>query len=305
MYIQTLLNSLLELFLMVALGFFIKKINLVNDKTINELTNVLLSILLPFSIIASGNETCSREMISNIGLSFLIVSLYYIFAFLFSLFVFHFLAKDKKTKASSVNMCVFANTGFIGIPLSQILFGTDGVIYAVIYNLLYNVFLFTIGVSLFNGGKKKDFSIKEILLDPLSITSVIAICLFFSPVKLPSTIQSFLTSIGDMSGPVSMMIIGAWVVGMDFKKIIRRPISYAVCFIRLIALPLIIYFVLSLFDLNDTLRNSIILISALPIGSLNVIFAKKYNHDVSYVNETMMLSLCLSMITIPLIVMLF
>lgn len=301
MYYGTLFNSLLELFLLVALGFIIRKMNLVSGRTVNELANILLSVILPFSVIASGNENCREEMMRNIGLSFLIVSLYYIFAFIISWLAFEPAIRDGKRRACGVNMAVFANTGFIGIPLCGVMFGSEGMIYAVIYNLIYNIFLFTLGVRLFDGKSSAKECLKSIFLDPLSISSIIAIALFFSPVKLPSPLQGFLSSVGDMSSPLSMMIIGAWLVGVDFRNIIKRPVGYYISFVRLIVLPFVVYFVLSFFGLDSVLKNSIILVSALPIGSLNVIFAKKYGHDVAFVNETMILSLCLSLITIPLI----
>ncbi len=301
MYFETLFNSLLELFLLVAMGFTLRKKNLVRTETVRELTDVLLIIILPFSVVASGNEDCSREMMTNIGMAFLIVSLYYVFAFVISYLALKPFTKDKKVRAAGINMAVFANTGFIGIPLSQMMYGQEGVIYAVIYNLIYNVFLFTFGVRLFDGKSSRKECLKAVFLDPLSISSIIAIALFFSPVKLPIPLYSLFSTVGDISSPLSMMIIGAWLVGVDFRNIIKRPLGYYISFVRLIVLPLIVYFVLSFFDLDSVLVSSIVLISALPIGSLNVIFAEKYGHDVSFVNETMMLSLCLSLITIPLI----
>ncbi len=289
------------MFLLVALGFIIKKIKLVSTDTVNELTNILISVTLPLSVLASGGEECSREMITNIGLSFLIISLYYIAAFIISFLAFRPVLKDRGERATGINMAVFANTGFIGIPLAQIMYGQEGMIYAIIYNLIYNVFLFTIGVRLLDGKTEIKGCFKSIFLDPLSISSIVAILLFFSPVKLPSPVQNFLTNVGDISSPLSMMIIGAWLVGVDFRNIIKRPVSYYISFVRLLVLPVILYLVLSFFNLDSIMVSSIVLISALPIGSLNVIFAKKYGHDVSFVNETMMLSLCLSLITIPVI----
>lgn len=241
MYFETLFNSLLELFLLVALGFSLRKWNLVGDKTVDELTGILLTVILPFSIVASGNESCSGEMMTNVGLSFLIVSLYYILAFIISFLAFKPFARNEETRASSINMAVFANTGFIGIPLSQIMYGQKGMIYAVIYNLIYNVFLFTFGVRLFDGKSSVKECLKGIFLDPLSISSILAIALFFSPVKLPAPVNSFFSTVGNMSSPLSMMIIGAWLVGVDFRNIIKRPLGYYVSLVRLIVLPLLVY----------------------------------------------------------------
>lgn len=305
MYIETLLSSLLLLFLMVVMGYFIKKAGLVSDRTVEDLSRVLLTIILPLSIIASGCEKDSSVAISDLGLSFLIISLVYISFFLVSYVVLKLFVKDRSRLLSSVDMCVFANTSFIGYPLVNVLFGSEGMIFCVVYNLLYNVFMFSIGVRLYkkDGGEKEN--IWKMVLDPLSIASILAIVLFLSPFSLPPLVKSFLSSFDSISSPLSMMIVGSWLIGADFKSILMRPLSYLVSLLRLLVLPILVLVVLSHFGISEMMRNTIVLVSALPVGTLNVIFAKKYGNDVKFVNETMVQSLCLSMVTIPLIVLLF
>ena len=74
---------------------------------------------------------------------------------------------------------------------------------------------------------------------------------------------------------------------------------------RLLILPLLVFFVLSLLDVDELMTDTITLISAIPVGTLNVIFSKKFGGDSHLANETMMQSLVLSVVTIPLIVLLF
>ncbi len=299
---EALASSIGEMFLLMALGFFIRRRNLVTDSTVKELGNILLSVILPFSVLASGNEKCRDGMLSSTLMCFLIVSLYYILALIISWVVCRGTVK-KKYVSSSVNMAVFANTSFIGLPLTEILFGAEGMIYAVVYNLLYNVFMFTSGVSLFSGRKSASERLRGMLLDPLTVSSIVSVLLFFSPWKLPGFIQGFLAVVGDISVPLSMMLVGAWLVGIDFGKIVKRPSSYVVCLLRLVVLPLLVRLSLLPFSLDSTMTGTVVLISAVPVGALNVILAGKYGHDTDYVNETMMLSIVLSVLTLPLIIL--
>ena len=299
---EALASSIGEMFLLMLLGFFIRKRNLVSDAAVKELGNILLSVILPFSVLASGNEKCSEGILGNTLLCFLIVSLYYILALIISYLVCLRCVK-KEYIPSSVNMAVFANTSFIGLPLTEILFGAEGMIYAVVYNLLYNVFMFIIGVSLFSGRKSRGERLRGMLLDPLTISSIISVVLFFSPWKLPSFLQGFLTVVGDISVPLSMMLVGAWLVGIDFCKIVKRPSSYVVCLLRLVVLPFLVRLSLLPFSLDSTMTGTVVLISAVPVGALNVILAGKYGHDTDYVNETMMLSIVLSIVTLPLVIL--
>ena len=304
MYLETLLKSLVEMFLLIALGFFIRKRNLVDESTVSDVSSVLLSVILPFSFLASGGESCTSEQMRNVGLSFVIISLYYILAFAVSIVFFRNTVKDEEKRVACVNMSVFANTSFIGIPLAKVTFGAEGVIYAVVYNLVYNVFMFTLGVRLFDKSRKSvKETLKDMFLDPLSISSVAAIILFLLPWKLPSVIQNFLTVTGDISTPLSMMIIGSWLVGIDIRKILMRGTSYLVAIMRLVLLPLLVYLMLLPFHLDDALVGTVILLSAVPVGALNVFLSEKYGRDRAFVNETMLLTLCLSLVTIPLVAM--
>ena len=304
MYFGTLLSSLFKLFLFVVLGYIIKKINLVTEKTTQELSDVLLKVIVPCSVISSGFEGKGND-IKSVGLSFLIITLCYIFFFILSFAFLKRVFKDEKMKNTAVNMCVFANTGFIGLPLTQVLCGSEGMIYAVIYNLMYNVFMFTYGIRLISGETKHKLDWKSVLLDPLIIASVVSIALFLAPIEDGGVIEEFFSAIGSMSGTLSIMLIGSWLIGLNLKSIMTKPLCYAVSVLRLLVFPLLVYLVLYLLKVDLIMKNTIVLISALPVGALNVVLAKKYNTDVSFANETMMQTLVLSVVTIPLLVLLF
>ena len=263
-----------------------------------------MKVIVPCSVISSGFEGKGND-IKSVGLSFLIITLCYIFFFILSFAFLKRVFKDEKMKNTAVNMCVFANTGFIGLPLTQVLCGSEGMIYAVIYNLMYNVFMFTYGIRLISGETKHKLDWKSVLLDPLIIASVVSIALFLAPIEDGGVIEEFFSAIGSMSGTLSMMLIGSWLIGLNLKSIMTKPLCYAVSVLRLLVFPLLVYLVLYMLKVDLIMRNTIVLISALPVGALNVVLAKKYNTDVSFANETMMQTLVLSVVTIPLLVLLF
>ena len=304
MYFETLIKTLLTFFLLVLFGFFIKKINLVSDKTVDELSDVLLKIILPSSIIASGFEGQNSD-IKSVWLSLVIISICYVFFFVFSFIVFRGIIKDKVKRNLAINMSVFANTGFIGFPLVNAIFGSGGMIYAVVYNLLYNIFMYTIGIRLFGDEKGRKLDIQAIILNPLTIASLFALVLFFLPLDGGGVVEDFLSTIGGMSGPLSMMLVGSWLIGVDLKSVLKKPLCYLVSLMRLLILPLFVFFVLTFLGTDEIMKNTITLISAIPVGTLNVIFAKKYGGDAVFANETMIQTLVFSVVTIPLIVLLF
>lgn len=299
---KTLVYSLIELLLMIALGYFLRKREYMSKQTVSELSNLLISVILPLSVVSSGNEQCSSAMSKSLLECAGIVFGYYVVALLVSCLVFQLLFPDRHLAGVSIDMVVFANTGFIGMPLTQILYGSNGLLFAVVYNLIFNFFFFTVGVRLMGSGCAKT-KWSGILLDPLNIASVLAVILFVSPIKLPVFLQKAVCYVGDMVVPLSMIIIGTWLVGADLKDIFTDGRSYFICAIRLLLLPLAMFFVLKSFGFDKTMTASIVLLTAMPIGSLNVLFAEKNGSDVRFVNGAMMLSLILSIVTIPIIMM--
>jgi hypothetical protein len=288
---------------MIGLGYYLKRTNILTSEHFGGLSKLLLSVILPFSVLVSGNQHYSNGLAQSLVFTVGIVGAYYILALFLSWILFRFIIKEKGKVGVSITMTVFANTGFMGFPLAMILYGPEGLLYAAVYNLLYNLFLFSFGVKLL-GADTHSISWKEIVSDPLTISSILAIILFISPIKLPPFLQSTLEAVGDMTGPISMMIVGAWMVGVNWKRILLSKFAYVVCCIRLLVYPLITLLILTCFNLRPEMLGTIVLLTALPIGSLNVIFAEKYGADVVYVNETMLLSLFFSMITIPIVMML-
>ena len=102
-----------------------------------------------------------------------------------------------------------------------------------------------------------------------------------------------------------MMLVGSWLIGVDLKSVLKKPLCYLVSLMRLLVLPLFVFFVLTFLGTDEIMKNTITLISAIPVGTLNVIFAKKYGGDAVFANETMIQTLVFSVVTIPLIVLLF
>ena len=294
------MTSFVQIVMMIVLGYVLRKKEIISGCGVSEMSKMLLSVVLPFSVLSSGNETGTSDLAFSLLLCALVVAIYYLVSLAISYVTFKMIHKDNGRLGVSVTMAVFANTGFIGIPLAKILYGASGLMVAVVYNLLYNLFLFTVGIRLF-GSKDNRPSWKEIVIDPLSISSVLAILLFLSPYKIPPVINDVLVQVGDMTVPISMMIVGAWMVDVDWTRIFSSIDSYLVCFFRLILFPIIGLLVLKPLIADEGFVGSVVLLTALPIGSLNVIFAEKYKADVNFANETMLLSMVLSLFTIPMV----
>src|SRR5690606_17033194 len=93
-----------------------------------------------------------------------------------------------------------------------------GVVYLTIFNIYYLILIWTYGIYLFTK-KTETIDWKKIFLNPGILSTVIGLILFFSPISIPYKIAATLESIGKMTIPLSMMVIGCLIADISIKNI--------------------------------------------------------------------------------------
>lgn len=299
---DTLFGIFIKILILMALGFFLRRIHILTEELQEGLSNLLIKVILPISVLASSNGSYSPELATNMGLVAVIAASYYMVALCLVAFVSRKLRLSPGGKKIFQTMAVFANTGFIGIPIMTELYGSRGGLYAVVYNLFYQLLFFTYGIYLLSGAKK--FELKSVFLTPVTMASVLSVLIFLSPFRFPSSIQDTFLSIGSMMVPISMMIIGSTISTMKLSVIIKDGYSYLVSAFRMIIFPLLVLLVTRLLKLPEEVTCVCTLMTALPSGSLNVILAQRYHCEEQYAARTVVQSMVLSVFAIPLYIML-
>lgn len=140
---------------------------------------------------------------------------------------------------------------------------------------------------------------------------VIAVILFFMRIRLPKLLTETFSSVSGMVGPVSMFIIGMLMAGADLKKIFKNKRAYLVTGLRLIAVPIFSLLILKLSRLVGihTEGRQILLIVFLavttPAASTVTQMSQLYGNDSEYASAIGVLTTLASVITMPLMVLLF
>ena len=163
----------------------------------------------------------------------------------------------------------------------------------------------TLGVYLLcRGNKNYDFSIKS-FVNPVIVSILIGFILFIFRIKLPVFINDTLELLGDLTTPLSMLIIGSMLCESSAKECFFNKKLYLIVFIRLLFIPACIYFILKGI-VNDKLLLSIpVILTSMPIATNAAIMANKYKANESLASQLVFLSALLSIITIPFISFLF
>lgn len=296
--------SLGQIFIMVilmAIGIISYKTNLIDDKTNKRLSNFVLMLVNPLVIFLSYQREYEKDLLIGLMISFVMA----IISFSLNIFLSAFLFRNKsnENRATERFATIYSNCGFIGIPLVNGLFGSEGVFYLTAYMTVFNLLIWTHGIILLSD--RKDWkTIKKSLLSPAIIATISGFIFFIVRLQLPDIVLAPLNHLGNTNTPLAMIVAGVSIAQTNIRELIKTPSIFYVSFIKLLGFPLLIAALFSLLPFEQTITATSILATACPTATTLIMFAYKYDKNVAYSSQLFAATTILSMITIP-IVMLF
>lgn len=302
---STVTNSVISFFLVMLVGIYGSKRKIITDEINAGLSEILVRICLPLLILSSFLVSYDEQVKINVYKSFLYSSSIFLLAIILSHIFVLPVKGEKKEILHFAN--IFTNTGFMGIPLLQMIYGTEGVIYGASYNVIFNLLLWTYGLSIFKGSdKQKQESVLKKVISSLMNSSILAlsiglIILTFS-LKVPEVIASTTKLVGGVTGPLSMLIVGVYVSKINFREYLKDwTVLYGIL-TKLIIIPVVAILISKLlWDINLILK-SILIQAAMPTAALGSIFAQKYDKLPDYTTVLIMLITICSVVTIPIVI---
>ncbi len=301
------LNQVFVLFSLILVGYVVKKLNVVSDEFQAGIAPLIMNVTLPAFILSSMNFEFSVETLKSSGLLVVISFALYGLAFIFSKLYSKVVKNDDGKRAVIEYTIMFSNTGYMGYPVVAQLFGEKGVFYAAVYNLSFNILIWTYGVDLLSGKSSSGLPLKErlkALINPGLIAVVLGFVIFVLNWSFPKPVADLLAMIGSTTTPLSMMFIGFILTEVNADDILKNHQLWLVSAIRLIALPAASYFVLLLFGFSGLTLYIPVVIVAMPAAVNTAIFASRYNADYRLGSLLIFASTLLSIVTIPVLMML-
>ncbi|MBR2973418.1 MAG: AEC family transporter [Clostridia bacterium] len=204
----------------------------------------------------------------------------------------------------------FGNYGFMGNFIILGVWGSD-----MFYK--YSLFNFFVAILCSSWGlyilipKDKNAGILENLKKGLLTPPMIGLVLgmLFGLLDLTRYVPQFLIdafdSAGDCQGPVAMVLAGFVIGGYNFKELIMKKKVYVVTFLRLVAIPAILMVILKLFGTSEEIMTLALIAFATPLGLNTIVYPAAYGGDTKTGASMTMISHTLSVITIPLMYLIF
>lgn len=289
-------NLQLSLFLMILIGLYLRKKNIVDESGKRCLTDLVVNVIIPCNIIKSclmpfeGNIflTCGRILAAGAILQFLFMGLNH---FLFNRY------PDTRKKVLQYGTLV-SNSGFLGYPVAEGVYGSLGLFYASVFLLPLRMVMWSVGTSYFMASHMSRRQVmQKVLTHPCLIGVYIGILIMVTQVRLPGFLTMTIRYIGNCNAAVTMFIIGTILADVPLLTIFNRD-SFLYSVLRLLLLPALAWGVSAVLHLDAVATGIAVLMTGMPAGATTAIFAARYGSDAPFATKLTVLSTLLSMFTI-------
>ncbi|MBQ7156150.1 MAG: AEC family transporter [Synergistaceae bacterium] len=296
------LNTQALMFIYVVTGIIMAKTKILKHEGRSSFINLLLDITLPCMILNSFNVDINIEELIAAGEIMVISSVLTLIAWLLCKV---FWRKEPPNRRAVLDFAtLFSNAGNAGMPIVASVFGAQGVFYASFYLLPVRVLIWTLGLSLFvNEGNAKE-RMMILAKTPSLVVVFIGIALMFMPFKLPGVLSVAIKNMGDMTGPLSMMIIGAVLGESDIRSAFDID-AFRLTAVRLGVLPIIYMVLLRLAGVETILWQVAVVLTAMPAAANTEIIAEMYGKDYQFAARCVVVSTIVSLVSVPLLTLLF
>ena len=218
------INAVLPIILMIIVGYFLKKIKLLEEDTAKKVNTLVFRVFLPVMLFLNVYKI---QSFNDIDFSFIFYAIgITVVAFLIGVPVMHVLFKDNRQRSVMLQGIFRANYALVGIPLAESLFGTEGSIMASLLSAfivpVFNI-LAVVCLTIYSAGDKKPSIsgvLKGIAKNPL-IQGIFAglIALVIRTVFVKSGIEFRLSDItpvyktlqnlSSVATPLALIVLGA------------------------------------------------------------------------------------------------
>lgn len=310
---QEVLEQLLTLFVLMAIGFGVTKTGLMDKVASDKISALISRVSMPAMYLSTFmSQRFSADSLKRSGILIAISVVYYLLATVIGFLYVRLVRADEKSRGVYHFMVIFANAAYMGFPVLRAVLGEEAIFYGAFFNLPFNILAYSLGIWLLRRGRS-DVTLrkKEMFLNPGTLGVLLGVVLFLlSPLVEGTAVYSYvyqgvvwkgLDLIGDMTVPLSMLVIGSVLATVKPGAVIKNGRVWGVCVLRLLVMPVMMFLLLQPFRLDSMTLGIPVLITGMPCAVFCVILSKEYGGDEKTGSVGVFLSTLCSAATIPLI----
>jgi len=304
----TVVIQIASLFIMMLVGYACGKLRLFSEQFTKDLTGLLCGVSLPCIIFVSMLQKSDQSLQSAslwiflVGMGFMIVS------DLIAVLLSRLLPVSGGKRGVWVFAATHSNNIFMGFPVVYALFGEEGLFLAAIFNAAVALHLYSVGVLVLASrpGERVRVPLRQTLFSNINIALLLGLVFFFTQLELPAFLYSCVDNFGRITTPLSMVIVGLHMSKGSLLQAFKDKAALSVSAMRLIAMPLLAILLVGLLASEPyQLAYQVLALSiAMPTAVVIVVLTERYEGQVDFATNVVVVSTSLSLFTIPLMMLL-
>lgn len=295
-------GTVATMFLVICVGYIAYKLKFFDGEFQKRMSNLIICIAQPFLIIHSimNIEYTDKKLAEGFYILLIGVGVHAITAIIAFLTTRWY--KNKNQQTITEFGILFANCGFLGIPVLKALFGDIGGFWAAFYIIIFNMIQWTYGMTILGRGHTGiKINLKNMLLNYGTVPCLIGIILFILRIKLPAPIMGASYYIGSLCTPISMLIVGGTIATIPIKRLVSSLKVYYMGAVKLMLVPVSVIVLCKVAGLSDDMIMFAAVMSALPTAANVAMFGERYDISPDYASHAVGMITLLSAVTIPVI----
>lgn len=325
MSITVVLQQMIMIFILIGVGMILYKKEMLSEPTSKQISGIIVNVTNPALLICSAFGDGPKASLKELGTALGIFLVIYAILIMVSFLIPRILRVPNKYHYCYQMLTVFGNVGFIGIPLASAVLGTESLIFVSIYNVIFNILIYTFGISVLQRAARQSLDESESnvqrvqnghasisdthvssfhwkkMINAGTISAAAAIILYLVNLPVPNIVPSTLDYMGHATTLLSMLVLGASVAQMTLKDIFAHPKLYGFVLLRQILIPIVCVMLFRVFISNALIINTMALMLAVPAGNLPLMLSKQLHMETDTISQGIILSTMLSLITIPIV----
>lgn len=301
------ISKVLVVFIYIGVGFAACKGGLITKDAVRGLNMLVLNIASPCLLISSiTSRKLNDSLFKNTIIMFVLTIVLFVLLSLFTLWLSRRMGMDDDARANVLAVGMTAcNSGFMGIPIAQSVFGGLTFYYVIIQNIAFNLYIYIMSIMQFNCGVKKvsgKVTLRKAIMpfiNVLTISAVASIVLLFARISLPQYALDIFSTLGNVCIPVSMIIVGIKLTDGSLMSHFTNPKILITSLIKLIGVPALTLAVVYPTPMDPLVKLATVLCMTFPTAVITVALAAREDKDSGLMSECVATSTLLSVVTLP------
>lgn len=295
--------KILSVFGISLVGFAANKMKWLPMESTKYLSLLLINIASPCLVIYSmSQEVLTDSAIASVIQTAGLMLLALVAATVLSVFAVRIMKVPAADRGVFRTLLVLTNCGFMGYPLSLAVFGAKGLFLMIIANAVFMLYTYSVGVVMLISGRDQKLTAMTAFQSIISIpvvSTVIGLVIFAFGFRIPFLLENFLGTVGGITIPLSMIIIGIQLAESKPAEVLRNRHIFEALILKLVVFPVVLGLLLRLLPIDSFVYSIVIFAMVMPSAAIIPVLSELYGANAKLAAQVVFITTMCSIVTIP------